>query len=81
MLKPEGEDRAGLGVCWRKCVLEGVLTTEPFCQEGVEMHKELKGGHGVYRDPHEKEERDTNSLQQGDLPLETGETGERYWIH
>lgn len=51
MLKPEGEDRASLGVCWRKCVLEGVLTTGAFCQEGVEMHKELKGGHeaGVWR--------------------------------
>ena len=34
-----------------------------------------------YGDPHEKEERETNRLQQGDLPLETGETGERYWIH
>lgn len=44
LLKPEGEDRASLGVCWRKCVLEGVLTTGAFCQEGVEMHKELKGG-------------------------------------
>lgn len=28
MLTPRGGDTAGLGECWRKCVLEGMVSTE-----------------------------------------------------
>lgn len=79
MLKSEGEDRAGLGVCWRKCN-EGALTTEPFVRKGLKCIKNRKEAMGC-TETHEKGRKGYKQAQQGDLPLETGETGERYWIH
>lgn len=63
MLKTGGGDRAGPGVCWKKQVLEGTVSTKALGKKGGEMLMELHGA--ASGDVSEKKDRDANRLQGG----------------